>query len=100
MKNCTTLYSSIYQSAEYKAVFGYIKMCTKPMPPGSKLAKSEKKEEKKEEKKKEVAPKKEAGGDDDAPAKKPKSELDLLPPTPFDLFNFKTFFVNHPDKGG
>lgn len=75
-------------------------MCTKPMPPGSKLAKSEKKEEKKEEKKKEVAPKKEAAGGDDEPAKKPKSELDLLPPTPFDLFNFKTFFVNHPDKGG
>merc|ERR1719454_1766847 len=31
------------------------------------------------------------------PAKNP---LDLLPETKFDLFNFKTLFVNHPDKKG
>ena len=43
------------------------------------------------------------------PAAKPKEEkkeekkldnVQSLPPTPFDLFNFKTFFVNHADKGG
>ena len=72
-------------------------MCSKPLQPGVKLIKVEKK---KEEKKKEVAPKKAAGGDDDEPPKKPKSELELLPPTPFDLFNFKTYFVNHKDKKG
>jgi len=54
---------------------------------------------KKEEKK--VAPKaekKEAAGDDDEeekPAKKEANPLDVLPPTPFDLYAFKTFFVNH-----
>jgi elongation factor 1-gamma len=26
--------------------------------------------------------------------------LDTLPPTPFDLYSFKTFFVNHHDKRG
>merc|ERR1712060_924844 len=34
---------------------------------------------------------------DDKPAKNP---LDLLPPTSFDLFDFKTYFVNVPDKRG
>ena len=29
-----------------------------------------------------------------------KNPLDLLPESKFDLFNFKTFFVNHPDKSG
>merc|ERR1711990_496043 len=28
------------------------------------------------------------------------SELELLPETKFDLFNFKTFFVNEDDKAG
>ena len=37
---------------------------------------------------------------EDAPPKKEVNPLDLLPPSPFDLFNFKTFYVNHPDKAG
>jgi elongation factor 1-gamma len=32
--------------------------------------------------------------------KKAPNPLDLLPPSSFDLFNFKTFFVNHKDKSG
>ena len=32
--------------------------------------------------------------------KKAKNPLDALPPTSFDLFNFKTYFVNVPDKKG
>lgn len=79
----------------FKAVCGVVKSCQKSIKP--QIAAAPKKEEKKPA---QAAPKKEAAGDDDAPAKKPKSELDALPPTPFDLFNFKTFFVNHPDKGG
>lgn len=45
---------------------------------------------------KEATPKPEA-------EKKPEKVLDnvqSLPPTSFDLFNFKTFFVNHKDKKG
>jgi elongation factor 1-gamma len=53
-------------------------------------------EEKKPEKKKAAAP---------VQAKKvveekPKDNVDSLPPTNFVLYDFKTFFVNHKDKGG
>merc|ERR1719389_1516277 len=60
-------------------------------------------EKKKEEKKQQAAaPKKpkDDDGEEDKPAKKPKSQLELLPPTNFDLFNFKTFFVNEKDRAG
>jgi elongation factor 1-gamma len=69
------------------------------MKPGSKLIVKEKpKAAKKEETK--VASKPKADDGEDAPAKKPKSALETLPPTEFDLFNFKTFMVNVPDKKG
>jgi len=32
--------------------------------------------------------------------KKEVNPLDVLPPTKFDLYAFKTFFVNHADKKG
>jgi elongation factor 1-gamma len=38
--------------------------------------------------------------DEDKPQKKAANPLDLLPPTTFDLFNFKTLFVNIKDKKG
>jgi elongation factor 1-gamma len=44
-----------------------------------------------EEKPKEEKPKK---------VEKPKDNVESLPPSPFDLYNFKTFFVNHADKKG
>jgi len=56
----------------------------------------QKKEEPKKQAKQEAKPK-------EAPAKKeekPKDNVQALPPTTFDLYNFKTFFVNHPDKKG
>merc|ERR1712070_205538 len=31
---------------------------------------------------------------------KPKDNVQSLPPTTFDLYNFKTFFVNHKDRKG
>lgn len=53
----------------------------------------------KEEKKAE--PKKAAPTDDEEkPQKKEANPLDELPPTKFDLYNFKTFFVNEVDKRG
>jgi len=37
---------------------------------------------------------------EEAPVKKEENPLDVLPPTPFNLYDFKTFFVNCPDKKG
>lgn len=97
MGNYAAWFERVVASADFKAVCGNIKSCTKTIQPQFKV------EAKKEEPKKQqqAAPKKPAdGGDDDAPAKKAKSALELLPPTNFDLFNFKTFFVNEPDRRG
>jgi len=49
-----------------------------------------------------VAPKKEEHHHDEeeAPKKKEENPLDVLPPTTFNLYDFKTFFVNCPDKRG
>jgi hypothetical protein len=55
-------------------------------------------EEKKEEKKKE-APKEAAPKAEEKPAKV-LDNVESLPPTSFDLFSFKTLYVNHPDKKG
>eukprot|EP00352_Strombidinopsis_acuminata_P005918 CAMPEP_0176376074 /NCGR_PEP_ID=MMETSP0126-20121128/27931_1 /TAXON_ID=141414 ORGANISM="Strombidinopsis acuminatum, Strain SPMC142" /NCGR_SAMPLE_ID=MMETSP0126 /ASSEMBLY_ACC=CAM_ASM_000229 /LENGTH=378 /DNA_ID=CAMNT_0017737361 /DNA_START=38 /DNA_END=1174 /DNA_ORIENTATION=+ len=77
---------------EFVAVFGHVRACAKPMKPvlipeekkkaaPKPVAAAKPKEEKKEEKK-DINP------------------LDALPPTKFDLFNFKTFFVNNKDKAG
>jgi hypothetical protein len=55
-------------------------------------------EEKKEEKKKE-APKEAAPKAEEKPAKV-LDNVESLPPTNFDLFSFKTLYVNHPDKKG
>jgi elongation factor 1-gamma len=58
-----------------------------------------KKEEKKPEAKKEDKKKKDDDDEDDAPVeKKEKNPLDSLPPSTFNLFDFKTLFVNSADK--
>jgi elongation factor 1-gamma len=68
---------------------GHIKPCAKALKPLIK----------KEEKK--VAPKKqEAAKPKDAAPKKDVDPCDLLPESSFDLYNFKTLFVNHTDKSG
>jgi len=53
----------------------------------------EKKEEKKEEKPKKK--KDEEADEDDVPQEKPRSLLDLLPKSPFDLDEWKRFYSNH-----
>lgn len=78
----------------FVAVAGNVRACAKSVKPTVKA------EEKKVAAPKQQAPKKEADGDDDGAPKKAKSALELLPPTQFDLFNFKTFFVNETDKKG
>lgn len=81
---------------EFIAVCGNVKSAAKAVKPQIKA------EPKKEQPKQQPAKKKEAAedDDDDQPKKKAKSALELLPQTKFDLFNFKTFFVNEPDRYG
>jgi len=80
---------------QFVAVFGKVKMAKKALKP---VLKSEEKPKKPAA---QAAAKPKATEDgEDAPPKKEVNPLDLLPPSPFDLFNFKTFYVNHPDKAG
>jgi len=66
-------------------------MCAKPLKPA--CAAAPKKEKKKEEAKKPAeAPK--------PKAEKKKDNVESLPPSSFDVYNYKTFYVNHPDKKG
>lgn len=73
------------------SVFGRVRQCAKSLKPVLKV---------KEEPKKAAAPapkkeeKKEEGGDPFGG----KNPLECLPPSPWNFFDFKTLFVNHPDK--
>lgn len=83
--------TSLYDKDEFKRVQGAITMCAKALKPVTVA-------DPKAEAKPKAEPKKEA------PAEKPKKEekkldnVQSLPPSPFDLYNFKTLFVNHKDK--
>lgn len=87
----------VFALPAYVSVAGHVKLCAKAVIPQTKV------EEKKVEVKKAAPAKKEHDEDDDGEPKEEKkapNPLDLLPPSSFDLFNFKTFFVNHKDKSG
>lgn len=106
-------------------VFGKVKYCEKEFPPSElkseqKADKADKKEknvgkaegkadgnvkakgEKPKETKKEAPSKnqatKEAEEDEEKPVKKDKNPLDLLPPSNFNFYDFKTLFVNAQNK--
>ena len=89
-KNVAAWGERMYKTTAMRNVFGNIQMCAKALKPVVK-------EEPKEEKKKAApaaAPK---------PAAKPekkKDNVESLGETPFVLYDFKTFFVNHADKKG
>jgi len=86
MANVTAWAERVINLPEYKAVMGKVRFCAKTIPPT--LTESKKVEEKK------AAPVKKEGGDEEKPAKKEENPLDVLPPTTFNLYDFKTFFVN------
>ena len=92
MKNIDSWAKSVYELPAFVSVHGHVKLCDKALKP-FKLV-----EEKKEEKKKE-APKEAQKAPEEKPAKV-LDNVESLPPTPFDLFSFKTLYVNHPDKKG
>ena len=69
-------------------VLGQIQMCAKPLKPTLAVeVKVEKKKEVVQQVKKVVEEKK-------------KDNVESLPPSSFDIYDFKTFYINHPDKKG
>jgi len=94
MPDFSNWFERVVKVDAFVAVAGNVRACAKSVKPTVKA------EEKKAAAPKQQAPKKDAGDDQDGTPKKPKSALELLPETKFDLFNFKTFFVNEADKSG
>jgi len=94
MPDFSNWFERVVKLEAFVAVAGNVRACAKSVKPTVKA------EEKKVAPKAQAA-KKEAGGDDqDGTPKKVKSALEKLPETKFDLFNFKTFFVNEKDLSG
>lgn len=92
MKNASEWLARVYALPQFQKVMGSIQMCGKALKPNcvaDPVTAAPKKEAKA------AAPKKEA-----APAKPAKDNVESLPPSPFNVYDFKTFYVNHPDKKG
>lgn len=93
-KNVTRYYLTVVNKKHFKEALGEIILCETPLkytPP-----KKEKKE-KKEEPKKETPKKEDKPAEEEAPkpAPKPKSALDLLPPSNFKLDDWKRMYSNN-----
>lgn len=79
--------------------FGQVHYCAKEWEIPESKQEAKPKEEKKEKKKPaEKKPKKEEKEEEEPKQEKAKNPLDELPPTPFNLFDFKTLYVNATDK--
>jgi len=91
MKDVTAWAERVFTLPEFVASFGTIRMCNKALKPVCEA--DPKKEAPKKESAKPAAKK-------EAPAEKPKDNVESLPPSPFDVYEFKTFYINHPDKKG
>jgi elongation factor 1-gamma len=89
MKNVETWALANYARPEYIAVNGNVHMAGKALKPSGLIEPVKvKKEAPKPAAKKEAKP------------EKPKNNIDALPPTNFNVYDYKTFYVNHPDKKG
>jgi elongation factor 1-gamma len=95
MQNVTNLVDKIVKLPEVVKRLGNVKFAHKVI----KAQVAPKKEEAKKEVKK-AAAHAEDGDEEEKPVKKEANPLDTLPPSPFDLYSFKTFFVNSKDKRG
>ena len=91
MKAVEPWVSSIYALPEFIDVFGKVTLCAKALKP---VVVAEKKEEKKK-----AAPAAAAKPAEKKEEKK-KDNVESLPPTTFNLYDFKTFYVNHKDLKG
>lgn len=102
LPHLTAYFERIAHLAEFRAVLGHLQYPEKPFVPlVVKTEKKEKKEEKKPEKKEEKKPekkeeKKKEDDGDDIQEEKPKTYN--FPESKFDLFAFKTLYVNAPNK--
>ena len=90
MSHVTGWFTKMSKLPSFISAFGCVKLAQKPLKPANLLVKEKKAAPAKVEK----AVKKEETKVEAKPAKNP---LELLPETKFDLFNFKTFFVNVKD---
>lgn len=88
MKNVNGWAEACFANASVKKVFGGVQMCAKPLKP---LCTVPKKEEKK------AAP---AAAKKEVKKEVPKDNIASLPPSPWIVYDFKTFYVNHKDKKG
>lgn len=93
MKNVAEWAEKIFALPEFVKYMGQVKMCNKSLKPVCVADPPKAKEEKKAavavtEKKVEEKP------------VKVMDNVESLPPSSFDVYNFKTFYVNHPDKKG
>lgn len=94
MPNTAQWLENLVKLPEFVSRFGNVKFAAKTVKPQLTQAAPKEKEQAK------PAAQKKPEGDEEEPKKKEANPLDVLPPTPFDLFAFKTFFVNHKDKRG
>lgn len=90
MPNLTSWFERVIALPQFVARLGAIKLCQKTIKPNFPPKEEKKAAAKKDDTKEET----------EAPVKKDVNPLDALPPTKFDLYNFKTFFVNIPDRRG
>ena len=101
MPAVTAWFNRVVRLPCFVGAFGFVKACQKALkPPKLPIKEKPKAPEKKPEQAPAAKPKPAADDGGDEIERKAKNPLDLLPPSPFDLFNFKTFYVNHPDKAG
>lgn len=95
-KNVEAWATACYSLPEMVKVHGNIAMAAKSLKP---KVVAEKKDEPKKKQQQAAKPKEEPKKKEE----KPKDNVESLPPSSFDkneLYNFKTFFVNHADKKG
>jgi len=92
MKNVTEWAERIFALPEFTKVLGNIQMCARQLKPACIP-------DPVVEKKKEAAPVQAAQKPAEKVEKK-KDNVESLPPTAFNVYDFKTFYVNHPDKKG
>jgi len=90
MKNVGTWVEAVYAQEAIKKVCGNVQLAAKALKPV--VAVEKKKEEKKKAAPAPAAPKKKE--------EKPKDNVEALPPTNFNVYDFKTLYVNHKDKKG
>lgn len=94
--NVTRWFTTCINQPEWKAVAGDFQMCEKMAVAPEKKKEEPKKEEPKKETKKE-AEKDDAPEEDEFAEKKKKSKLDFLPPTKFNLEEWKRVYSNAKD---